>query len=100
MYQEAMRLTKSEIKSIKSTFDEVFGSGDVYLFGSRVDDSKRGGDIDLYIKTNNIQNKTKQKIEFLAKLKQKIGDQKIDVIISSNPNRAIEQEAISDGIKL
>jgi len=54
----------------------------------------------LYIKTNNIQNKTKQKIEFLVKLKQKIGDQKIDVIISTNPNRVIEQEAISSGVRL
>ena len=95
-----MRLTKDEISSIKSTFDEIFKNGEIYLFGSRVDDNQRGGDIDLYIKSNNIQNKIEQKIEFLAKLKQRIGDQKIDVIISSDPNRVIEQEAINNGVKL
>ena len=95
-----MRLTKSEISSIKSTFNEVFKSGEIYLFGSRVDDSQKGGDIDLYIKSDNITNKIEQKIEFLVKLKQKIGDQKIDVIISTNPNRVIEQEAISSGVRL
>jgi predicted nucleotidyltransferase len=95
-----MRLTKSEISSIKSIFNEVFKSGDIYLFGSRVDDNKKGGDIDLYIRSDNITNKIEQKIEFLVKLKQKIGDQKIDVIISTNPNRVIEQEAISSGVRL
>ena len=95
-----MRLTNQEITSIKESFYQVFGSGKIYLFGSRVDDSQNGGDIDLYIKSNNIQNKIEQKIEFLVKLKQKIGDQKIDVIISTNPNRVIEQEAISSGVRL
>jgi predicted nucleotidyltransferase len=45
-----MRLTQNEKDSIKKTFLEVFGEGEIYLFGSRVDDSKRGGDIDLFIR--------------------------------------------------
>ena len=28
---------------------EIFHSGDIYLFGGRVDDTKKGADIDLYI---------------------------------------------------
>ena len=43
-----MRLTNSEINSIKRVFLDLFHTGKVYLFGSRVDDTKRGGDIDLY----------------------------------------------------
>jgi len=36
-----MRLSNYEIKAIKSTFDEVFGSGNIYLFGSRIDDTQK-----------------------------------------------------------
>ena len=44
-----MRLTPFEQNSIKKTFSETFKSGKIYLFGSRTDDTQRGGDIDLYI---------------------------------------------------
>jgi len=95
-----MRLTDKEVKYILSTFQEVFKSGKIYLFGSRVDNNQRGGDIDLYIQTDNIENLGAKKIDFLVELKRKIGEQKIDIIISRDINRPIEQEAISKGIKL
>ena len=95
-----MRLTKYEINSIKKAFKETFGEGKVFLFGSRVDDTKRGGDIDLYIESKQKENLLDKKIDFLVSLKQKIGDQKIDVIISKDKSRLIEQEAIKKGIKL
>ena len=47
-----MRLKENEIKAITDSFREIFSSGELYLFGSRIDDSKKGGDIDLYIKTS------------------------------------------------
>jgi predicted nucleotidyltransferase len=46
-----MRLKKYEIEAIENTFLKKFIHGEVYLFGSRVDDNQKGGDIDLYIKT-------------------------------------------------
>ena len=95
-----MRLTKQEIKSIKDIFQEVFQRGEIYLFGSRVDDNQRGGDIDLFIETDNIGSMLEKKIDFLVKLKDKIGDQKIDVVISKDINRLIEREAIKRGVKL
>ena len=36
-----MRLTKFEIDSIKQTFLDVFKSGNIYLFGSRIDDTQK-----------------------------------------------------------
>lgn len=45
-----MRLKPDQIAFIKTTVAEHFGVGArVRLFGSRVDDAKRGGDIDLYV---------------------------------------------------
>ena len=95
-----MRLTDRERDLIKRAFDEVFGEGKIYLFGSRVDDTKRGGDIDLYIQTENTQDMLIKKIDFLVKLKENIGDQKIDVLISKDKKSVIEKEAISNGIEL
>lgn len=45
-----MRLSSKDISIIIETFQKYFESGDLYLFGSRTDDSKKGGDLDLYIK--------------------------------------------------
>ena len=88
-----MRLSKYYIDSIKTVFISVFGTGKIYLFGSRVDDMKRGGDIDLYIEVHNQENLFDKKIKFLSKLKQKIEDQKIDVVFNEDPTRLIEKEA-------
>lgn len=43
-----MRLSFFEVESIVKIFTEVFGEGKIYLFGSRTDDSKKGGDIDFF----------------------------------------------------
>ena len=96
-----MRLRESEISMIKRTALEVFGEDvEVFLFGSRVDDSKRGGDIDLYIKSKNKEDLFQKRSKFNIKLQDAIGEQKIDIIIAKNPNRDIEIEAIENGIKL
>lgn len=95
-----IRLTPQEVKAIKQTFLEIFHEGEIYLFGSRTDSNLRGGDIDLYIHTQNKNNLLEKKVQFLARVKDKIGDQKIDLLLSKDTSRAIEQEAIEKGIKL
>ena len=91
-----MRLEKNEIFIIKSTFEKIFVSGDIYLFGSRIDDNKKGGDIDLYLVTNYDFNK---ELEFRILLQEKLGEQKIDILFSKDKNRDIEKVALQ-GIKL
>ena len=77
-----VRLTEEEIKAIIETAKEVFGNNvKVWLFGSRVDLTKRGGDIDLYIETPFKGDILDKKLTFLVRLEDKMGDQKIDLII-------------------
>jgi predicted nucleotidyltransferase len=80
-----MRLTDFEIETITSLARRHFGDdARVYLFGSRTDDSKRGGDIDLFISNKNENLLTlNAKIHFLVELKKRIGDQKIDVVFDN-----------------
>ena len=98
-----MRLTDDEIKAIKDTFYDVFKDGAIYLFGSRVDDTKRGGDIDLYIElTDKLSDEDirSKKSKFKLKLYDKIGEQKIDIVVSEDKNRTIEKEASRTGVAL
>jgi len=95
-----MRLSKKYIEVIKDAFDEVFNKGEIYLFGSRVDDSKKGGDIDLYLVLQEHTDLFRKKLKFLAKIKRVLGEQKIDVVFNLDSDRLIEKEAKQWGVKL
>ena len=95
-----MRLTEFEINVIKQSARDVFGSDvQFFLFGSRVDDTKKGGDIDLYIKAK-VGNDLTHKFKLLIELEKKLGEQKIDIVFAEDKSRAIEQQAILHGIRL
>jgi len=80
-----MRLSKFQIDTINNLSLKYFGNETtVSLFGFRTDDHKKGGDIDLFIKNKNESALTiEAKIQFLAALKTKIGDRKIDVVFDN-----------------
>ena len=94
-----MQLSFEERFTIIDSFSQVFKNGKIYLFGSRVDDKKKGGDIDLYIIPTTKKNIQKKKTEFLNILKEKFNNQKIDVVIATKENRAIDVAA-KKGIEL
>jgi len=48
-----MRLTLSQTQLITDSVHRHFGAqAKIWLFGSRTDDCKRGGDVDLYVETD------------------------------------------------
>lgn len=102
--KENMRLSKFEADTIKNVAREIWGKEViVYLFGSRADDRKKGGDIDLYIQLP-VEQDSKilmlQKARFLGKLDLLLGEQKIDVLIKTKDNQelSIVNTAESTGI--
>ena len=100
-----MRLTPYQINAIKETAIGVFGPQvEVHLFGSRLDDTRRGGDIDLYLKgVTKSPSISEQKIQFLVQLKSRIGEQRIDLLLLTDKmdsNIPVIQSAEKYGIKL
>lgn len=96
-----MRLSEHERHIIREATAEVFGPGtQVMLFGSRVDDAKRGGDIDLFVEASNSTDIMMKKIRLAAQLQMRLGEQKIDIVVASDSSRRIEQEAHRTGVVL
>ncbi len=78
-----MRLTKRQVRVIKEEVKRIFGPGaQVWVFGSRVDDTARGGDIDLLIEADATPEEALDKeLRFYARLIRRIGKQRIDIIV-------------------
>ena len=78
-----MRLTSTQVQLIKSTVDSVLNAPNkVWLFGSRADDSQRGGDIDLFIEVQTtLKNRADAICQLYAALIMVLGDCKIDVVL-------------------
>jgi hypothetical protein len=98
--EQTIRLSPQVITHIQHAFTQVFGHGEVYLFGSRADEQQHGGDIDLYLIPEDKQSIAMKKIDFLVALKRLIGEQKIDVIIDQGTDRLIDQLARQTGVLL
>ena len=93
-----MRLSKEEIEKIKEIVTENFGEAKIYLFGSRLDESKRGGDIDLFIIPTDNSALYEKKIKTIAKL-ERVLSKPIDIVVHKNYERPIEKEALK-GVEL
>ena len=95
-----MRLQKQEIHTILQVARHIYGEKvKVYLFGSRLDNTKRGGDIDLLIRTEEEKKGVLARIRMIAQLKFLLGDQKID-IIGDHEESIVAQEALRKGVLL
>ena len=78
-----MRLKPRDVDAIKRAAHEVFGQeAIVRLFGSRVDDDRRGGDIDLLIEAEaNGEAEWRRVGAFRDALFHYIDEQKVDVVL-------------------
>jgi predicted nucleotidyltransferase len=77
-----MRLSQEEINIIKSNILKYIQDAKIILFGSRVYDYKKGGDIDIFVETNkNVS--LKQQIKILVELELKGIGRKVDMIFKT-----------------
>lgn len=96
-----MRLTEDERVSIKHITAGVFGADAVvWLFGSRTDDSKRGGDVDLYVVPVQRDDLFNKRVECLGKLGQTLLYPVDLVVAEPEANRPIDRIALKTGVVL
>jgi len=81
-----MRLNDDEIRAIEQAAKEAFPPGTgIYLFGSRLDDQARGGDIDLLVEPQTAwpaREVVDRRTRFVAMLYRLLEEQRIDVLIA------------------
>ena len=78
---EKMRLHKKQIEVLKNKLQTLSSHAKLYLFGSRVDDLARGGDIDLLIVSDVLTKKDLRliRVDFFKHF----GEQKIDIVLEN-----------------
>jgi predicted nucleotidyltransferase len=93
-----MRLNDSEQAAIRATVKSFDAVASVYLFGSRVDDSKKGGDIDLLILSGRLGRDESRAIK--SRLYEILGEQKIDIVVAADASDPFVCLALQTGIPL
>ncbi len=82
-----MRLTAEQIRLIRKVIDETAGTdAQVKLFGSRLLDQRKGGDIDLLVSVPQaVENAALLASRIEARLQRALGERKVDVLVAA-PN--------------
>jgi predicted nucleotidyltransferase len=91
-----MRITQDEKKVLIQAVQNLDRNAKIWLFGSRVDDTKKGGDIDIAILSDKIGRLDRIKIrqDIIALL----GEQKLDIVVSSDGRDPFFRLAIENGV--
>lgn len=99
-----MRLSTRSRQVIRAIAREVFGEeATVRVFGSRVDDQARGGDIDLLVELPApVADRNRKALRMVARLQQELGDQRFDVLVAdpSTEEQAIHRQARRTGVEV
>ena len=93
-----MRLNKNEVNIIKQLVSSFDKNARIYLYGSRVDNQMKGGDIDLLIISPCFSFKDKLKLK--AELHHQLGEQKVDLLISEKDTSPFVQLVLDTAILL
>ena len=95
-----MRLSQLIHPSIKNRIQQSIPNADIFLFGSRVDDFGKGGDIDLLLLTDE-----RLPLVFMNRIRRlilnDIGEQKIDLVnFKKTDNHPFKSLALETAVRL
>ena len=96
-----MRLSEREKTAICAAILSLDPQAKTYLYGSRANDNLKGGDIDLIVLSESLT--FSDKLSILVQIKQVLGEQKIDLSISSQGKLAANpfiSEALKNAVEL
>lgn len=93
-----VRLSIREIEAIRAIIKELDLTARIYLFGSRTDINKKGGDIDLLVLSSTLCGRDKRNIRI--ELCSRLGEQKFDINIAKDNSAPFVKIALQGGIEL
>ncbi len=95
-----MRISTYLKKEILQASNKAFGECEVILFGSRADNSKKGGDFDIAIKKEmDLEQFKEAKVQFFKYLLLRDLDLPIDLVLYNRANELLKRE-INNGKRL
>ena len=99
-----MRLSAEQADVIRQTVEAYFAAPvTVRLFGSRLDDEARGGDIDLLVETSSVVDRPAfSAADLAARLERRLDGRRVDVVLvtPSTPEQPIHRLAHEKGVVL
>jgi predicted nucleotidyltransferase len=98
-----MRLTPAEIEAICQAVREVFGqSARVWVFGSRVRDDLKGGDLDLFVEVDATQASIANEQRLRDAIAVAVDDLRVDITLHERgrPLPPIGRIALREGVPL
>jgi predicted nucleotidyltransferase len=97
---DSMRLTPGETTAIREEIARLDPKAEVYLFGSRVDDASRGGDIDLLVISETLG--FRDVLRLRTRILDRIGWQQLDLVVRrrNQTDEPLAAIALETGIKL
>jgi predicted nucleotidyltransferase len=95
-----MRLTAGEITAIREETGRLDPKAEVYLYGSRVDDAARGGDVDLLVLSETLA--FREVLRLRRRILDRIGWQQLDLVVRrrDQANEPLAAMARATGVKL
>ena len=93
-----MRLKDEEKQVILQTIHSIDPNAKIYLFGSRVNDSDKGGDIDLLVFSRKISYGDKLMVK--KNIFSVLEEQKIDLILTKDGSEPFVRMVLEQGVQL
>lgn len=93
--ETTMRITEEQRTEITRAISKQDPHAIVYLFGSRSNDNARGGDLDLLVLSETI--RISERLDILAELHRKLGEQKIDLVVYPDLTSPFARMAAREG---
>ncbi len=95
-----MRLTASEITAIREEVWRLDPKAEVYLYGSRADDTARGGDVDLLVISETLG--FRELLRLRIQILDRIGWQQLDLVVRRRDqiNEPLAAMARESGVRL
>ena len=93
-----MRLEPGNRKVVVDAVKAFDSKARVWLFGSRVDDAKRGGDIDIAVLSGKLGRMEQMAVKRV--IMDAIGEQKLDIVVSSDGQEPFFRMVLESGVRL